>query len=159
MTRPDKQMFARLVFCLGSYCGGTPGAVRAKYSAMRIWSYSWRLDTQQEAMVRIHLGAFANPLRGGVMEVEMRILFLCLFFLGCKSQPALYEMIEVKHGETMLDMHRRFRSGEEGQMPEVPAINRPANRQDHNLAKACRDNPAKGKAVLGAGQLFHAVFR
>ena len=88
----------------------------------------------------------------------MRILFLCVFFLGCRS-PATYEMIEVKHGEKMLDLHGCFRGGEAGQMPEVPAINRPANRQNHNTAEACRDDPAKGKAILGAGQLFHTVFR
>jgi len=80
------------------------------------------------------------------------------FFLGCKS-PATYEIIEVKHGETMLDLHRRVRGGKAGQMPEVPAINRSSNRQDHNPAKACRNDSAKGEAVLGTGELFHTVFR
>jgi len=79
------------------------------------------------------------------------------FFLGCKS-PATYEIIEVSNGKTMLDMHRCVRGGEAGQMPEVPAIERPANRQDHNPAKARRDYSAKGKAVFGAGELFHAIF-
>ena len=88
----------------------------------------------------------------------MRTLLFVVFFLGCRSQPAVYETIEVKHGEKMLDLHRCFRGGQAGQMPEVPTIDRPANRQDHNSAKACRDNPAKGKAVPGAGQLFHTVF-
>jgi hypothetical protein len=34
-------------------------------------------------MVRIHLGAFANPLRGGVMEVEMEwfLVFLVVVFV------------------------------------------------------------------------------
>jgi hypothetical protein len=59
----------------------------------------------------------------------------------------------------MLDMQRCFRGGKAGQMPEVPAINRLENRQDHNPAKACRDDSAKGKAVLGTGELLHAVFR
>jgi|LakMenEpi03Aug12_release.lakeMendotaPanAssembly.Ray.scaffolds.fasta_scaffold676973_2 hypothetical protein len=88
----------------------------------------------------------------------MRTLFLCVFFLGCKS-PATYEIIEVKNGETMLDMHRRIRGGEAGQMPEVPAINRSWHRQNQDSPKACRDYPAKGKAVFGAGELFHTVFR
>ena len=79
------------------------------------------------------------------------------FFLGCRS-PATYEIIEVSNGEKMLDMHGCFRGGEAGQMPEVPATDRPWHRQDHNLAKTCRDNPAKGKAVFGAGELFYAVF-
>jgi hypothetical protein len=35
----------------------------------------------------------------------MRTLLLCVFFLGCKS-PAVYEIIEVKHGETMQHLHR-----------------------------------------------------
>jgi len=79
------------------------------------------------------------------------------FFLGCKS-PATYEIIEVSSEQKMQHMHRCFRSGEAGQMPKVPATNRSSNRQDHNPAKACRDDSAKGEAVLGAGQLFHAVF-
>jgi hypothetical protein len=79
-------------------------------------------------------------------------------FLGCKSQPATYEIIEVEHGETMLDMHRRFRGGKAGQMPEMPTANRSWHRQNQDIAKACRDNPKAGKAVSGASQLFHAVF-
>ncbi len=30
---------------------------------------------------------------------------LLYFFLGCRSQPATYEIIEVSNGEKMLDMH------------------------------------------------------
>jgi hypothetical protein len=92
-----------------------------------------------------------------------RIFCFCVlgcfgFFLGCKS-PAVYEIIEVSNGKKMQHLHRRFRDGKAGQMPEVPTTNRSWYRQNHNPAKACRDNSAKGKAVLGAGQLFHAVFR
>jgi hypothetical protein len=48
----------------------------------------------------------------------MRILFLCVFFLGCK-QPALYEIIEVKHGSEVRDMHGSICRGKGRQMPEV----------------------------------------
>jgi hypothetical protein len=123
--------------------------------------------------VRFLPDPFANPIRGGVTEVNdagdttmvYRGLFVfwccCVYvcFLGCKSQPALYEIIEVKHGEKMLDMHRCIRGGQAGQMPEVPTANRSWHRQNQDPAKACRDDSPKGKAVLGAGQLFHAVFR
>jgi len=81
------------------------------------------------------------------------------FFLGCKSQPAAYEIIEVSSGQKMLDLHRCVRDGQTGQMPEVPAINRSWHRQNQDPPKACRDNPKACKAVLGAGELLHAVYR
>ena len=40
-------------------------------------------------------------------------------FLGCKSQPAVYEIIEVKHGSEVRDMHGSIRGGQGRQMPEV----------------------------------------
>jgi hypothetical protein len=92
-----------------------------------------------------------------------RIFCFCVlgcfgFFLGCKS-PALYEIIEVSNGEKMQYLHRRIRGGKARQMPEVPAANRSWNRQNQDPAKACGDDSAKGKAILGAGELFHTVFR
>jgi hypothetical protein len=80
------------------------------------------------------------------------------FFLGCKS-PAVYEIIEVSSEQKMLDLHRCVRGGKAGQMPKVPTANRSWYRQNQDPAKACRDYSAKGKAVFGSGQLFHAVFR
>jgi hypothetical protein len=96
-------------------------------------------------------------------DMGNRVFCFCVlgcfgFFLGCKS-PAVYEMIEVKNGETMQHLHRRIRGGKAGQVPEVPTIDRSWHRQNQDPAKACRDNPAKGKAVLGASELFHTVFR
>jgi len=89
----------------------------------------------------------------------MRILLLSVFFLGCRSQPATYEMIEVSSEQKMQHLHRCFRDGQAGQVPEVPTVNRSWHRQNQDLAKACRDYSAKGEAVLGAGKLFYAVFR
>jgi hypothetical protein len=111
--------------------------------------------------------SFCQPTPGRRMEVSNdmgnRVFCFCVlgcfgFFLGCQSSPAVYEIIEVKHGETMLDMHRRFRGGEAGQMPEVPAANRSWHRQNQDTAKACRDDSKACKAILGAGELFHAIF-
>jgi hypothetical protein len=91
-----------------------------------------------------------------------RIFCFCVlgcfgFFLGCKS-PAVYEIIEVSNAQTMLDLHRRFRGGKAGQVPEMPAINRSWHRQNQDPPKACRDDSKACKAIPGAGELFHAVF-
>jgi hypothetical protein len=53
-----------------------------------------------------------------------RIFCFCVlgcfgFFLGCKSQPATYEIIEVSNGSEVLPMHRSIRYGQGRQMPEV----------------------------------------
>ena len=85
------------------------------------------------------------------MEVEMRILLLCLFFLGCKS-PATYEIIEVKHGSEVLGMHRWNRGVRGRQMPEVPRLDRLEYRSDFDPAKAREENPATGRAVFGSGR-------
>jgi hypothetical protein len=100
---------------------------------------------------------FAEPIRGGVMEVSNdmanRIFCFCVlgcfgFFLGCKS-PVLYEIIEVKNGSEVLDMHRWNRGVQGGQMPEVPRPDRAWGRSDFNPAEARQENPATGRAVLG----------
>jgi hypothetical protein len=88
---------------------------------------------------------FANPIRVGVMEVNddmgNRVFCFCVlgcfgFFLGCQSQPAVYEIIEVKHGETMRDMHRWHRGVRGRSVPEVPRPNGAWRRSDFNLTQA-----------------------
>jgi hypothetical protein len=84
-----------------------------------------------------------------------RIFCFCVlgcfgFFLGCKS-PAVYEIIEVSNAQTMLDLHRRIRGGQAGQMPEVPRLDRAWNRSDFDFVEACQADPATSRAVLGPG--------
>jgi hypothetical protein len=133
-------------FCPGSYCGGTRRHAPLGVSGCR-------------AMVRIHLGAFANPLRGGVMGVSNdmanRIFCFCVlgcfgFFLGCKSQPTVYEIIEVSNGSEMRDMHRPIRRGEGRQMPEVYRSHRAWARSNCDSKDARNTNPKSAATVFGS---------
>jgi hypothetical protein len=63
----------------------------------------------------------------------MRILLFCLFFLGCQSQPAVYEIIEVKHGSKVRDMHGSVYGGQGRQMPKVHRAYRAWARSDCDL--------------------------
>jgi hypothetical protein len=97
---------------------------------------------------------FANPLRGGVMEVEMRTLLLCVFFLGCQSSPALYEIIEVKNGQEVRDMHGWNRGVWGGSMPKVPRLDGAWGRPDFDFAQAREEDPSTSRALLGQGRTF-----
>jgi hypothetical protein len=78
----------------------------------------------------------------------MRILFLCLCFLGCKSQPATYEIIEVKHGSEVRDMHRSIHGGQGQQMPEVYRAYGSWSRTDCDPQDARQANPKSAAAVF-----------
>jgi hypothetical protein len=107
-------------------------------------------------MVQIHLGAFANPIRGGVMEVSNdmanRIFCFCVFgcfgfFLGCRS-PATYEIIEVKDGSEVRDMHRPIHGIRGQQMPEVYRAYGSWSRTDCDPQYARQANPKSAAAVF-----------
>jgi hypothetical protein len=77
----------------------------------------------------------------------MRILFLCVFFLGCKS-PALYEIIEVKNGSEVRDMHGSIHRGQGRQMPEVYRSHRSRTRSICDPQYARQANPKSTAAVF-----------
>ena len=72
------------------------------------------------------------------------------FFLGCKSQPATYEMIEVKHGSEVRDMHGSVYGGQGRQVPEVYRSYGAWSRSICNPQDARQANPESAAAVLGS---------
>jgi hypothetical protein len=77
----------------------------------------------------------------------MRTLLLCVFFLGCRS-PATYEIIEVKHGSEVRDMHGPIRGGQGRKMPEVYRSHRAWSRTDCDPQDARQANPKSTAAVF-----------
>jgi hypothetical protein len=69
------------------------------------------------------------------------------FFLGCKS-PALYEIIEVKNGSEVRDMHRSVCGGQGRQMPEVHRPYGASYRSDYNPRKTCQANSKSTATVF-----------
>jgi hypothetical protein len=80
----------------------------------------------------------------------MRTLFLCVFFLGCRSQPATYEIIEVKNGSEVRDMHRPIRGGQGRQMPEVYRSYGSWSRTDCDPQDTRQADPESTAAVFGS---------
>jgi hypothetical protein len=80
----------------------------------------------------------------------MRILFLCVFFLGCKSQPATYEIIEVSNGSEVRDMHGSIRGGKGRQMPEVYRYDGAWHQSYFNPRATRKANPESAAAVFGS---------
>jgi hypothetical protein len=120
-------------FCPGSYCGGTPEQSGS--------------DGSNPSR------GFCQSNSGRRMEVKMRTLFLCLCFLGCKSQPATYEIIEVKDGSEVRDMHGSIRRGQGGQMPEVYRAYGSWSRSDCDPQYARQANPKPTTAVFGSNRI------
>ena len=73
---------------------------------------------------------------------------LFYFFLGCKSQPAVYEIIEVKNGSEVRDMHGSIRRGKGRQMPEVHRTYGSWSRSNCNFEDARKTNPKSTETVF-----------
>jgi hypothetical protein len=90
-------------------------------------------------------------------DMANRIFCFCVlgcfgFFLGCKS-PALYEIIEVKHGSEVRDMHGPIRGGKGRQMPEV---HRPYGSWSRSICDpqyARQANPKPTATVFGSNRI------
>jgi hypothetical protein len=107
--------------------------------------------------------SFCQPTPGRRMEVSNdmgnRVFCFCVlgcfgFFLGCKSQPAVYEIIEVKHGSKVLDMHGSIRRGQGRQMPEVYRAYGSWSRSICDFEDARKTNSKSTAAVFGSNRIL-----
>ena len=75
-------------------------------------------------------------------------VYVC--FLGCKSQPATYEIIEVSNGSEVRDMHGSVRRGEGRQMPKVYRTYGAWARSICDFEDARQANPKSTATVFGS---------